>query len=231
MRNTLIVSLLLNSVLAGLLGYIVLRMGGVKYVLFRLGHSESGLYMHRVSHFKKLPAQPNAIVFLGDSQIEQCEWRELISAQSPVINRGITGDQVAGVLTRVGEISRHQPSKVFICVGINDLLFGKPYEDIEKTYYEIIKKLRSENKSAQLCIISVLPVNNTVRNTGIDNQQIIELNIRIQQLARSFAIPYVDLYSKLTDQDGNLSPLFTKDGLHLNADGYLMWKKAIESFL
>ncbi len=233
MRNTLVFSLLLNSILAGTIGYMVLRLGGLKYVFYRLGHTEVGLYAHRVSLFKKMPDEKGAIIFLGDSQVEQCEWSELLKgvAKQPVLNRGISGDQVDGVFNRLSELNRHNPSKIFICLGINDLLFDKPLRDIETRYFEIVKKLRADNRSAQVCIISVLPVNNDVKRIGIENDQINELNIRLQQIARSFAIPYIDVGTPLLNKKGNLSELFTSDGLHLNADGYFVWKKAIVPFL
>lgn len=233
MRRTLVFSILLNSLFAGMIGYMVLKLGGLKYVFYRLGNTEAGLYAHRKSLFEKLPVQKNAIVFLGDSQVEQCEWEELIRplTASPVINRGITGDQVKGVSDRIGEITRHQPSRVFLCVGINDLLFDHSHTDMERHYYDIIRKLRGSNGETQVFIMSIPPVNNEVRNIGVENMEIMEMNTRLQQIARNFAIPYIDLYNRLTDSSGNLSRIYTKDGIHLDADGYLVWRKLIEPHL
>ena len=229
MRKTLVTSLLINSLLAGTIGYMVLRLGGLKYVFYRLGHNEAGLYEHRASLFKRFAAEDKAVIFLGDSQIEQCEWNELLknNTKSPILNRGITADQVDGVAQRLPEIIRHKPSKVFICVGINDLIFDRSYHDIELKYHEIVRTLRSANPSGQVIIVSVLPVNNDVRHIGVENDEVNELNLRLQHIARSFAIPYVDLATQLLDKKGNLSELFTSDGIHLNADGYTMWKRAI----
>jgi lysophospholipase L1-like esterase len=232
MRRTLIFSLLLNSLLAGAIGYMVIRLGGLKYVFYRLNQSEAGLYTHRASLFKKLPAAKNAIVFLGDSQIEQCEWRELTGITDvPVLNRGITGDQVEGVRARLPEIKRHQPSKIFLCVGINNLLLDQNYSEIDLKYRDLVRELRSDNRSLQLYIISVLPVNNQLKSIGIDNTEIIEVNNRLQQIARNFAVPYIDLAAQLTDASGNLAQRYTSDGIHLNAEGYMVWKKLIDPFL
>jgi lysophospholipase L1-like esterase len=232
MRRTLIFSLLLNSLLAGAIGYMVIRLGGLKYVFYRLNQSEAGLYTHRASLFKKLPIAKNAIIFLGDSQIEQCEWRELTGITDvPVLNRGITGDQVEGVRMRLPEIKRHQASKIFLCVGINNLLLDQSYTDIELKYRELMKDLRADNRPLQLYIISVLPVNNQLKSIGVDNAEIMEVNNRLQQIARNFAVPYIDLAAQLTDPAGNLDRRFTSDGIHLNADGYMVWKKIIDPFL
>jgi lysophospholipase L1-like esterase len=232
MRRTLIFSLLLNSILAGAIGYMVIRLGGLKYVFYRLNQSEAGLYSHRISFFKRMPVANGAVVFLGDSQIEQCEWRELTGITSvPVLNRGITGDHVEGVRSRLPEIKRHQPSKVFLCVGLNNLLFDQSFSDIEIKYRDLVKDLRADNRSMQLYIISVLPVNNQIKSIGIDNDAVIEVNNRLQQIARNNAVPYIDLASQLTDPAGNLSQRFTTDGIHLNGEGYMVWKKMIDGFL
>jgi lysophospholipase L1-like esterase len=70
-----------------------------------------------------------------------------------------------------------------------------------------------------------------VRNIGVENIEIMEMNTRLQQIARNFAIPYIDLYNHITDSSGNLSRIYTKDGIHLDADGYLVWRKLIEPHL
>jgi len=41
-----------------------------------------------------------------------------------VLNSGIEGDITSGVLARLDEVIRHQPAKLFICIGTNDLARG-----------------------------------------------------------------------------------------------------------
>lgn len=234
MRNLLIISLLINSLLAGTIGFMLLRLGGWKYALYRFWHDETGLYVHRKGHFQTLPIKPGAVILVGDSQVEQAEWSELLGPQpggAVVLNRGIVGDQIEGVRSRLPEILRHQPSKVFLCVGVNDLLLDRSYQDIEHGYRDAVRKLRNENRSGQLFLTSVLPVNNNIKRIGIENSQIRELNARLQQIARDYSAPYIDLAELLTDQEGNLAARFTDDGIHLNALGYQKWKEAISPFL
>jgi lysophospholipase L1-like esterase len=234
MRGLLIFSLLLNSLLAGTIGFMTLRLGGWKYAFYRFWHDETGLYQHRKTHFTTTEPRSGAVVMLGDSQTEQCEWAELLhkyALPQPVLNRGIVGDQVEGLRGRLPEVLRHRPSKIFLCIGVNDLLLDKDYRTIEQGYRDIVRKIRSDSKSTQLVLISVLPVNNEVKRIGISNQQITELNNRIQQIARDNAVPYVDLFTPLLDGTGNLNERFTTDGIHLNGDGYLRWRTAIEPFL
>jgi lysophospholipase L1-like esterase len=63
------------------------------------------------------------------------------------------------------------------------------------------------------------------------NEEVLALNVRIAQIAKDYALPYLDLYSPMTDASGNLSVKFTDDGIHLNGTGYLVWKKQIQGLM
>lgn len=221
-------SIFLNVLLAGSLWYLVDHLGGFQYAWSRLRHDESALYRSRSSLFRQLPEQRGAVVMLGDSQIEQCEWQELLGDSLPVLNRGITGDHAASVLARVDDVLRNRPARVYLCVGVNDLLFGKTPEGIAPVYREIVAKIRSGAPDTRLTLISVLPINNTIKKIGIQNADIQALNVQIQEIARQYTLPYLDLYNQLTDAQGNLIGACTDDGLHLNGQGYLVWKKAMD---
>ena len=227
-RFLLWMSLLANMFLLLCLWVAVQRLGGWNYVLTRLRHDEAGLYKSRKQLFEQMPIQQGAIVFLGDSQTEQCEWQEFLQMDSVVVlNRGIVGDYTAGVLARLDEVLRHKPSKIFLLVGVNDLIFGKKPEAIAPIYRDVIIKIRRQTPDSELFLQSVLPVNNTLKKIGVENETIRQLNTEIARIAKEYAVPYLDLYAGLADADGNLSARFTEDGIHLNAQGYQEWKKII----
>lgn len=227
-RFPLWVSLLLNVFLLLCLWVIVERLGGWNYTLSRLRHDVAGLYKSRKDLFERMPVQQGAIIFLGDSQTEQCEWQEFLQPDSAVIlNRGIVGDYTSGVLGRLDEIVRHKPSKIFLLVGINDLIFEKKPKDIVPVYRDIVASLRNKTPDSELFLQSIFPVNNTLKKIGVENQTIQQLNTEIARIAKDYALPYLDIYSELTDAGGNLSPRFTDDGIHLNGQGYQVWKNSI----
>ncbi|MCW5923064.1 MAG: hypothetical protein KIS77_12005 [Saprospiraceae bacterium] len=231
MKRLLIFSLILNVLLASGIAYMVHRLGGWNYALYRLRSGEAGLYTHRKTLFEKLPERPGAVVMLGDSQTSLCEWQELLGDSIRVLNRGISGDYVNGVWGRLGEVLRHKPLKIFLLIGVNDLFLGNEPEAIEARYREIVQKIRRDSPDSELILQSVLPVNGTVRSLPAGNVEIQALNVRIAQIAKDYALPYVDLYSQLTDVSGDLSARFTDDGIHLNGMGYLVWKKEIEKVI
>lgn len=227
-RYLLWFSLLLNALLLLCIWAGLQRLGGLTYAIFRFQHPEAGLYNHRKDLFEHLPEQPGAVIFLGDSQTAQCEWQELLHPDSvPVLNRGISGDHVAGIRARLDEIVRHKPSKIYLLVGINDLIFGQKPEAIAAVYKEIVATLRSKTPNSELFLQSVLPVNNSVKKIGVDNELIRQLNTQIIQIAKDYALPYLDINAEMMDASGNLSARFTEDGIHLNGLGYVAWKKRI----
>jgi lysophospholipase L1-like esterase len=230
-RTILKISLLFNFLLAGAIAYMIVRLGGVNYAWFRIRNGEEAMYFHRKNLFSILPSQAAAIVFLGDSQTEQCEWKELLGDTLTIQNRGISGDFAQGVLERLDNILMQKPAKIFLCIGINDLFFGKSVEEIATTYCTIVAKIRKETPSAQLFLQSVLPVNNSIQWLGIKNQKVIELNQQIEVIAKEYALPYLNIASELMNTQGDLSEKYTQDGVHLNGLGYKIWQKQVEPFL
>ena len=55
-----------------------------------------------------------------------------------------------------------------------------------------------------------------------------ELNTKLQELAKDFSLPYIDLFAAFSDSYRELDEKYTTDGVHLNGEAYLLWKKIIE---
>ena len=186
-------------------------------------------YEHRKTLYENMPIQRGDIVFLGNSITAQCDWAELMN-NPKIKNRGISGDSTDGILERVGGILDKSPSKLFLMIGVNDLLFHKPQYVVEN-HKKIVALILKKSPSTQLYLYSVLPVNSTVRNIPIANEDILFLNKEIRQIARDNDLIYIDLNTKFANKDGALFAKFTSDGIHLNGDAYLQWKKEIQQYL
>lgn len=232
MKKLLLLSFALTLLSCTALFLLLQRLGGWRYALNRLQHNETGLYAHRKQLFERLPERPGAILFVGDSQTEQCEWSELIAMEGPpVLNRGITGDHTAGISNRLPELLRHRPSKMFLMVGVNDLLFDTPLLEIAARYRSLVQQIRSRSPNTQLVLLGLPSVNNQIKQTGLTTSAVDGLNTKIAQIAKEYALPFVDLKTPLSDAEGRLSAKFTEDGLHLNALAYLVWKQGIAAYL
>ncbi len=164
------------------------------------------------------------IIFIGDSQVERCQWHELFE-NCKLKNRGIGGDNLNGLISRIKNEIDSPPKKIFIQIGINDIIGKKTSKYILEKYKILIETINKKASNTEIYIISILPANNLIWPYElINNKQIPELNA---QLSRLDSIVFIDLYSKITDKKGDLEKEFTTDGLHLNHKGYQLLKTLI----
>jgi len=229
-KKILSLSILGNFILVAVILYMIHALGGFSYLRFKMkNRGITGVYQHRLNFFKQLPVKKGDIVFLGNSITEQCEWAELFDNHQ-IKNRGIAGDMTDGVLKRLEEITTPQPAKIFLMIGINDLIIRTPKE-ILAYYQKIVARIKLEAPATKLFIQSTLPINNEVKQTGLSNSAVLEINKGIRQIANENQLEYIDLHALLKDNKGQLSAQFTKDGIHINGDAYIIWKKTIEALV
>jgi lysophospholipase L1-like esterase len=189
-------------------------------------------YTKRLSAFKKEPIVKGSIIMLGNSITEGGNWKKLLK-DSTVINRGISGDVTFGVINRLDEIVKRQPSKVFLLIGINDLSRKTPDEVILENLFSIVSKIRSGSPTTEIFVQSILPTNETFKDFMPDFKgkasSILTINTQLQRYAGKMKFTYVDLYSKFLDANGLMDAKYASDGLHLNELGYRHWVGILRS--
>jgi lysophospholipase L1-like esterase len=145
-----------------------------------------------------------------------------------VINLGIAGETVEGLLGRMDAIcaSMSSPDFIFLMTGVNNIAmeeFG-----VTDLYREILNSITSCFRHAKVVVQSILPV----RLPWVENERIAEINLSLRELSEQFAAAYLDLYSIFTDLDGTpVAGYLLEDGVHLSARGYAKWADAVEQFL
>lgn len=182
--------------------------------------------------FEKLDIKNTDIVFIGNSITQHFEVFEL-TGDSRVRNRGIGGDTTEGVCNRLKNITDGQPYKIFLMLGINDLILGKNVDEIIKNYEEIVQFINENSKESEIYIESVLPVSKYKENViccDNVNAVIVDLNQRLNNLAYKYSINYINLYRHF-EESGGLNMNLTVDGIHLNGEGYLLLASEIKNYL
>ena len=147
-----------------------------------------------------------------------------------IVNRGISGDIVQGLIDRSDAITKGQPAKVFIMIGVNDISHNVPGDSIARATEILVDKIQRESPRTKIYLQSMLPYNmNYGRYVGLRNheQEVVKGNALNKAMAARKGITYIDLYSLMVDSEGNLRPELTNDGLHLLAPAYLIWKEAL----
>ncbi|MEQ7801051.1 GDSL-type esterase/lipase family protein [Pedobacter sp. ASV1-7] len=192
---------------------------------------ESAHFKKRMEIFKNDPLSKGGIIFLGNSITEQGDWKNLFPDKN-VFNRGIGGDNTYGVLARLDEVISSKPEKIFLMIGINDL-GSRQWETsvILDNYNKIVDKIKKGSPKTKLYVQSILPLNDNILKGGTYKNKadtIIKLNKVLKSIGNSKCAGFVDLYSIFHTGDTVLNARYTKDGIHLLPDGYLIWKEFLE---
>jgi lysophospholipase L1-like esterase len=216
------ISIFLNLLLIALLVAFIHLFGGFRYVLYRIQSDGGGTYEHRVELFEDLSAKqkPGAILVVGDSEVEQGEWRELFADSLDIRNRGIVGDGSQGVLRRIDTLLSTQPSEIWLWFGVNDLIFGNSVEASAGGYDQVLAHIFSKKNRPIVRMLSVMPTNSDVKKVPVENKNIQLLNEKLRFLAEKYKVSFLDLTPIMADEKGRLRSAFTSDGLHLNGKGY-----------
>jgi lysophospholipase L1-like esterase len=194
-------------------------------------------YTQRVDEFRHENELFQNVVLVGDSITEGFDVAKYLPGRR-VINRGIGADVIGnglkpddkrGVLKRIDESFFNLPATdAFLLIGINDLGDNHTPEQLEAGYREILEQVKKGAPRLKVHVQSLLP---TRGNFAKHNANVNDFNERLQKLAKEFGYDYIDLHSKMVDDKGELKQELTADGLHINADGYKIWKAEIESTL
>lgn len=196
------------------------------------------LYLYSKNKLDNAKIQDENIVFFGDSITEGYNVKEFFD-EYRVVNSGISGNITKNLIDRIEtDLYDYNPSKVIILIGTNDIRANISDEEIIDSLKEIINGIRKNRKNAEMYIQSIYPINRDIDkeywkdvNSEYNNKHIIELNKLIKNLCKEEKINYINVYSKLIDDNGNLKSAYTKEGLHLNDLGYYKVTNVLKEYL
>ena len=116
-------------------------------------------------------------------------------------------------------------TKVYIKVGLNELGYGTE-ENFEKTYAELIAKIREYEPRAIIFVHAILPVTAEKSNSdkAHNNANIAVRNAALEQFAKEQKAYFIDAGPALSDAEGNLRPEMTSDGIHLKPEYMKLWR-------
>jgi GDSL family lipase/acylhydrolase len=185
----------------------------------------------------QLAVKEPAIIFIGDSIVEYFPLHELLQSPKTLVNRGIRGYKTDLLLENLdAHLFGQALDKVFLLIGTNDI--GREMDQAETldNLEAVIQEISRDYPLAQIQLLSVLPVNEQEQYKGTvyirTNEKIQALNRAYQELAQAYyQVSYVDVYSSLLDEVGQLAEAYTTDGLHLSVAGYRILAQALQETL
>ena len=174
---------------------------------------------------------PPAVVFMGNSITDGCEWAELFNNRH-VKNRGISGGQVpAQMLCRFrADVINLHPQAVVILAGTNDLAQNNGPIATQHIVENIISMAELAMAAGIRPIIcSVLPAGKYPWRPEIESvpEKIRDLNARLHRYASDRGLIWVDYYTAMDAGDGSMRSEYTKDGVHPTPEGYDVMERIV----
>lgn len=175
-------------------------------------------------------------LFLGDSITNNYTLQKYYP-EYPIINSGVGGDKTQDILDNLeNRVFKYKFKKVILLVGINDLTHFKDADYVATNIEKITKKIQKKYPKSKIYIESIYPVNyswknryeDTVPNMDTMISNIKKTNEKIQEICNKNGYEYIDVFSIL-EEDDMLASKYSKDGIHLNDDGYEVVTKLIKS--
>jgi lysophospholipase L1-like esterase len=116
-------------------------------------------------------------------------------------------------------------------IGINDIAKETPDSVIISNYNKIVETIRAASPKTKIFVQSILPTNSDF--TEFKRHQNKDAHIRLvnaslQNMCAAKSLVYVDLYTRFLNSEGKLDKLYTNDGLHINGEGYMLWKRILQ---
>ena len=170
------------------------------------------------------PACP--VLFVGSSSIRL--WKSLAEdmAPLPVLNRGFGGSQISESNLYFDRIvTPYRPRAIVFYAGENDLDAGESPDAAAAHFRRFLELKRSRLGDTPVFYISAKP--SKARFGQLERQS--QLNASIRALAGK-DLTFIDVATPMLN-DGQPRDLYVEDGLHMNADGYAIWRRLVRNAL
>ena len=190
-------------------------------------------YYQRASHFAELTVDSDDIIILGNSLSDNGRWNEAFD-DANIKNRGIISDVVQGISDRLELVTKGQPKKIFLLIGVNDVSHHLTPDSITTAVEKLIVKIKEQSPKTEIYLQSWLPINNDFKRykNMIGKEMVIfHGNVMLEQVARRQGVNWVNLFPAFADKEMKLPKHLTNDGLHLNEAGYRIWCQEIAKYI
>ncbi len=154
---------------------------------------------------------------------ERVRW-EMRRVRDVVINTGISGDRVPGLLSDLEHrVIRFRPNVVFVMLGMNDATEGEEGRAaFREKYRELVNRLREETDA-----LILLQTPNPITPAAENRQDLPAYSQIVREIAAETEVALVDqerMWKEYLSEEKNDLNYFLNDGtLHPNAAGHILF--------
>ncbi|MFT3718600.1 SGNH/GDSL hydrolase family protein [Pseudorhodoferax sp.] len=173
---------------------------------------------------------PGGILFVGSSSIRLWDGLERQFQGAPVLKRGFGGSRMLDVAAHADRlVLPYRPRLIVVYAGDNDLAEGRTPQQVLDSFIQFVARVRAALPDTRIAYLSIKP--SPLRAALMP--QAMQANALIAGYAAATPnLDFIDIYSRMLDAQGRpRTDLYGGDALHLNADGYALWKAAIAPHL
>ena len=192
-------------------------------------------YQQKISEFSQMRRVDSTdVVMVGDGLTEYAgDWNKLLQWRH-IRNRGIAGDRIKGVASRLHSVLQGKPKALFLMAGTNDILEKETLPTVLHDYIDLINLVRETSPETKLYVQSLLPVNETFSNeklSGMTNT-IASFNVQLRHYCERHHVGYINIFKRFVRHGTNeMRRELTSDGLHLTPFGYKVWAFELKKYL
>ena len=196
---------------------------------------QNPFYQQKISEFGQMrPVDSTDVVMVGDGLTEYAgDWNKLLQWRH-IRNRGIAGDRIKGVASRLHSVLQGKPKALFLMAGTNDILEKETLPVVLHDYIDLINLVRETSPETKLYVQSLLPVNETFSNerlSGMTNT-IASFNVQLRHYCERHHVGYINIFKRFVRHGTNeMRRELTSDGLHLTPFGYKVWAFELKKYL
>lgn len=175
--------------------------------------------------------KPGGVVFVGSSSIRL--WNDLEQQfEDPVaiVKRGFGGSRLQDTTDHLQRlVLPYKPRVVVVYAGDNDLAEGRSPKQVLQSFADFVAGVHAELPATRIAFVSIKP--SPLRERLMRSAE--ETNSLIAAYCKNDPrLDYINVYSPMLGPDGRpREELFLPDRLHLNAQGYALWKSVIAGHL
>lgn len=165
------------------------------------------------------------VIFVGDSITMLGDWERLFPGRL-IENQGLGSDSTLGVLVRLDCALRGHPDKLFIMIGINDIVGA------HMTAKATFLNYRTIIDKASISVGKLYVVSTLFPRSG--SREVERLNGMLRKYIggmRTDKVKFIDANSHLASGKGLNQTFVRDDGIHLNDQGYMIFADILRPYI